>query len=74
MPVFFYLDPELLRDPLMKGIETVTLNYTFFSKCRLLPLFPFALPLSSPSAALSREALRARDVAARGRGRCRGVV
>ena len=32
MPVFFYIDPEFLRDPTMKGIETITLNYTFFSK------------------------------------------
>jgi len=32
MPVFFYIDPEFLRDSTMKGIETITLNYTFFSK------------------------------------------
>ncbi|KYK55369.1 hypothetical protein DCS_07332 [Drechmeria coniospora] len=31
MPVFFYLDPDLLTDLNMKGVETVTLNYTFFS-------------------------------------------
>ncbi len=31
MPVFFYLDPDLLNDLNMKGVETVTLNYTFFS-------------------------------------------
>ncbi|KAK3315251.1 amine oxidase [Apodospora peruviana] len=30
MPVFFYLDPDLLNDLNMKGIETVTLSYTFF--------------------------------------------
>ncbi|KEY66917.1 hypothetical protein S7711_06868 [Stachybotrys chartarum IBT 7711] len=30
MPVFFYLDPDLLNDINMKGVETVTLNYTFF--------------------------------------------
>ncbi|EHA48224.1 hypothetical protein MCOR27_007905 [Pyricularia oryzae] len=30
MPVFFYLDPDLLQDLNMRGIETVTLNYTFF--------------------------------------------
>lgn len=35
MPVFFYLDPDLLMDVNMKGIETVTLSYTFFSKCLL---------------------------------------
>lgn len=32
MPVFFYIDPEFADDPAMKGIETVTLSYTFFSE------------------------------------------
>jgi len=32
MPVFFYLDPEMVRDLNCKGIETVTLSYTFFSE------------------------------------------
>jgi cytochrome c oxidase assembly protein subunit 11 len=32
MPVFFYLDPDLLNDMNMRGVETVTLSYTFFSK------------------------------------------
>lgn len=32
MPVFFYIDPAFVEDPNMKGIETVTLNYTFFSE------------------------------------------
>ncbi|KAK9797931.1 putative Cytochrome c oxidase assembly protein COX11 [Seiridium cardinale] len=35
MPVFFYLDPDLLNDMNMKGVETVTLSYTFFSKWSL---------------------------------------
>ncbi|KAI8310700.1 hypothetical protein K4K61_000304 [Colletotrichum sp. SAR11_59] len=30
MPVFFYLDPDIVNDVNMRGIETVTLNYTFF--------------------------------------------
>ncbi|KAK3343811.1 cytochrome c oxidase assembly protein CtaG/Cox11 [Lasiosphaeria hispida] len=30
MPVFFYLDPDLLDDFNMRGVETVTLSYTFF--------------------------------------------
>ncbi|KAI0395989.1 amine oxidase [Xylariaceae sp. FL0594] len=30
MPVFFYLDPDLLDDLNMRGINEVTLNYTFF--------------------------------------------
>lgn len=36
MPVFFYIDPDFLKDPNMKGIETITLNYTFFSECSVL--------------------------------------
>lgn len=32
MPVFFYLDPDLLDDLNMRGINEVTLSYTFFSK------------------------------------------
>ena len=38
MPVFFYLDPDLLNDVNMRGVETVTLSYTFFSTSRN-PLF-----------------------------------
>lgn len=30
MPVFFYLDPDMLNDLNTRGIETVTLSYTFF--------------------------------------------
>ncbi|KAG6300143.1 hypothetical protein E4U09_007366 [Claviceps aff. purpurea] len=30
MPVFFYLDPDLLNDLNMQGVDQVTLNYTFF--------------------------------------------
>lgn len=44
MPVFFYIDPEFLRDPNMSKIDTITLNYTFFSK--FLDLFFFS-PFSS---------------------------
>ena len=32
MPVFFYLDPDMLNDLNMRGVETVTLSYTFFSE------------------------------------------
>jgi cytochrome c oxidase assembly protein subunit 11 len=32
MPVFFFIDPEFCEDPNMKGIDTVTLSYTFFSE------------------------------------------
>ncbi|KAL2113056.1 hypothetical protein VUR80DRAFT_5479 [Thermomyces stellatus] len=30
MPVFFYLDPDMLKDFNMRNVKTVTLNYTFF--------------------------------------------
>lgn len=43
MPVFFYLDPDLLNDLNMRGINEVTLSYTFFSKYTLL-LPPFIVP------------------------------
>ncbi|KAK5018618.1 Cytochrome c oxidase assembly protein cox11, mitochondrial [Cryomyces antarcticus] len=39
MPVFFYIDPEFLRDPNMKGIDTITLSYTFFSERKVKLLF-----------------------------------
>lgn len=32
MPVFFYIDPDFVNDPNMRGIEQVTLSYTFFSR------------------------------------------
>lgn len=30
MPVFFYVDPAILDDPVMKKTKSITLNYTFF--------------------------------------------
>ncbi|XP_022315108.2 cytochrome c oxidase assembly protein ctaG-like [Crassostrea virginica] len=31
MPVFFYLDPDLLDDPRMDNVDDIVLSYTFFS-------------------------------------------
>lgn len=30
MPVFFFVDPDILDDPQMKNVNTLTLSYTFF--------------------------------------------
>lgn len=30
MPVFFFIDPEILQDPAMENVNSITLSYTFF--------------------------------------------
>lgn len=30
MPVFFFIDPDMLEDPALQVVDTITLHYTFF--------------------------------------------
>lgn len=30
MPVFFYIDPDIVNDPKMEHINEIVLSYTFF--------------------------------------------
>ena len=30
MPVFFYIDPDFMRDPSLQGVQDISLAYTFF--------------------------------------------
>ncbi|VVT50962.1 uncharacterized protein SAPINGB_P002938 [Magnusiomyces paraingens] len=30
MPVFFFIDPDIVSDPLMRNVDDIILNYTFF--------------------------------------------
>ncbi|CAM9353438.1 unnamed protein product [Choristocarpus tenellus] len=38
MPVFFFLDPEILDDPAMDSVNNITLSYTFFQTGEEIPL------------------------------------
>jgi len=55
MPVFFYIDPEFVNDPNMKGIETVTLSYTFFSKFATSIFWRFVYLLLSAEAKYDKD-------------------
>lgn len=48
MPVFFYIDPEIVEDPKMELIDSITLSYTFFEAKEglKLPLPGYAKPHS----------------------------
>jgi Cytochrome c oxidase assembly protein CtaG/Cox11 len=38
MPVFFFLDPEMLDDPAMDNVSDITLSYTFFKTGEEVPV------------------------------------
>jgi cytochrome c oxidase assembly protein subunit 11 len=38
MPVAFFIDPEIQKDPELKGLTTITLSYTFFPVKKAEPL------------------------------------
>lgn len=37
MPVFFFIDPEMVDDPAMENVRNITLSYTFFKTGEELP-------------------------------------
>lgn len=50
MPVFFYIDPDFVKDPALKNIDKIMLTYTFF-EARTDIALPGFLPqtLSTPA-------------------------
>lgn len=54
MPVFFYIDPEFATDPRLKGVDNLTLSYTFFKvgvacdPCRRCCMWTAAPPVLAP--------------------------
>jgi len=43
MPVFFFLDPDLLNDPKMAEVDIITLSYTFFDAREQDKIYPETL-------------------------------
>ena len=35
MPVFFYIDPEIVQDPMLQDLQTISILYTFFKTKKL---------------------------------------
>lgn len=40
MPVFFFIDPDIMNDPYLYNVKNITLSYTFFEAIEGLDL-PF---------------------------------
>ncbi len=44
MPVFFYVDPEILDDPKLDDVSSLTLSYTFFRSKDQIASMPHEMP------------------------------
>ena len=46
MPLLFFIDPDIDKDPLLKDVDTITLSYTFFPFTGEIPKDPYERNLS----------------------------
>ncbi len=54
MPVVFFVDPEIINEPDLKNLDTITLSYTFFPSADEKPVAaaPSAIKVENPSGQL----------------------
>lgn len=50
MPVFFYIDPDFVKDPALKDVNNIMLSYTFFEARNDIQLPGFIQPTPNPLA------------------------
>lgn len=44
MPLLFFIDPDIDKDPALKDVDTITLSYTFFKYTGEIPKDPYGRP------------------------------